>query len=121
MAKFKIMETESFWEDYSKLEPFYQNRIERFIFQLQENGDKVGKPLGFTFIREKKFNGNRLYFLIYEEWNIILLWGISGKKDQSIKIQTIKATLEELKEYVRKKITIDSEDDEVSKDESDLI
>ncbi len=66
MGKFEIFELEIFWEKYNKLPKVEQERIGSFISQLEEKGDIVGKPLGRPFFREKKFNGNRLYFLVYE-------------------------------------------------------
>lgn len=116
MSRFTIIELELFSNDFSKLEKVDQERVERLIIQLQENGDVLGKPLGLPFVREKKFNGNRLYFVVYKEWNHILLWGFSDKKVQNITIQKIKESLPELREYVRRKITIGFECDEASKD-----
>lgn len=116
---FVIIETQSFWNDYSTLQKNEQDRVERFIQQLAEKGDLVGQPLGVPFIREKKFDGNRLYFLVYHEWNIILLWGISGKKDQPVAISEIKQTLNELRDYVQKKAIEISARHAASKGEDD--
>ncbi len=96
------------------LDTLNQNRIERFILQLVESADHVGKPLGFPFVREKKFEGNRLYFVVYPDWNVVLLWGISDKKQQATSIQKIKQSLPVLREYVRQKINVGFEEPEAS-------
>ncbi|MEK6902921.1 MAG: hypothetical protein AABX02_05040 [archaeon] len=105
MPKYRIFEFESFEDDFSKIEKADQDRVERFILQLKENADLVGQPLGFPYIREKKFDGNRLYFVVYTEWNVVLLWGISDKKQQPLSIFKIKQSLPDLKKYVWEKIT----------------
>ncbi|MEK6820795.1 MAG: hypothetical protein AABY11_00145, partial [archaeon] len=60
MPAFRILELNQFQEDYSQLPRTEQERVQRFILQLAENAAWVGKPLGFTYLREKKFDGNRL-------------------------------------------------------------
>ncbi len=75
-------------------------RIERLIEQLKWNGHLIGKPLGYSYLREKRFNGNRLYFLVYMEWSAIALVGFSDKKTQQATIDAIKLNLESYKKYV---------------------
>mgnify|MGYP001588621080 CR=1 FL=1 len=67
MAKYRVFRTTEFEADFEKLELFNKKRIEGFLDQLLESALFVGKPLGFKWFREKKFNGNRMYFLVYEE------------------------------------------------------
>lgn len=62
----------------------------------------VGNPLGYTFLREKKLRGLRIYFLIYEEEGIVLFVDISDKKEQQVVINKIKKNLEEYKGFVKK-------------------
>lgn len=64
--------------------------------QLKEN-PLVGKPLGYPFLREKKINEKRVYYLIYNHINLVLLVATSGKKDQQITIDHIKKNLHEFK------------------------
>lgn len=79
-------------------------RVERFILQIAKNGPFIGKSIRYPFFREKKFNGKRLYFLVYEEWHAILLADISDKKGQPETIHRIVFQLEALKNFVGKKI-----------------
>jgi hypothetical protein len=103
MANYISFGTESFWDDFNRLTQYEKNRIDGFITQIEENGDKVGKPLGgYSFFREKKFNGNRAYFLVYSEWKAALLVSIAPKKLQSETIEKIKSELPFYREFVRK-------------------
>ncbi len=105
MANYRIFEFEWFSLQFSKLPNWEQQRVERFALQLAENGPLIGKPLRYPFLREKRFNGNRLYYLIYEEWKVVLLADISDKKEQPETIDRIATRLNELKEFVRQKIS----------------
>jgi len=81
MNKYRIFKTEEFDKDYAKLDKSEQKRVDRILGQLLEKGSDVGKPLaGLSFFREKKFNGKRLYYLVYSNVFIILALAISDKK-----------------------------------------
>jgi len=66
---------------------------------LTEKGDKVGDQLTYPFLREKKINGKRIYYLVYKEIVIILVVAISNKKSQKDTINEIKLYLSEYKKY----------------------
>ncbi|MBI4043434.1 MAG: hypothetical protein HY393_01345 [Candidatus Diapherotrites archaeon] len=101
MQRFHVIKTVRFEEKCADLTAVERQRVERFLEQLAENQGMVGKPLGFHFFREKKFNGKRLYFLVYPEWKAVLAVGISGKKVQPCTIAEIKANLSSYKEFVQ--------------------
>ena len=61
----------------------------------------LGKPLHSTFLREKKFDGKRAYFLVYEEFNAILFAATSDKKAQQETINQIKADLPKYATMIR--------------------
>lgn len=73
--------------------------LNRFIGNLKTNS-QLGKPLGYTYFREKKINSKRVYFLIYEDICIILLVAVSTKKTQQSTIDAVKLYLNEYKEFV---------------------
>lgn len=100
MNEYIIFTTPEYLEQLGRMSPFEQHRIRQFQLQLIENGNLVGKPLGVHYIREKKFNGKRMYYLIYEEWHAILLVGFSDKKTQERTITQIKLDVEENREFV---------------------
>ncbi len=101
---FQILVESEFEEAYEALSSVEKIRMERFILQLKENPLMVGKPLGYLFFREKKFDGKRLYYLVYELWKCVLLTGISGKKDQSLKISQVKGNLDDYRQSVEKQL-----------------
>lgn len=60
-----------------------------------------GKPLGYEFFREKKFDGKRLLFLVYEDHEVVFLITITDKKAQQGEIDIIKKHLDFYKETIR--------------------
>jgi len=68
--------------------------------QLTKN-PYVGDPLGYTFFREKKFKGKRVYYLIYEDLKCVLMIGISNKKTQQDTIDDIKGKLKEYHQVIK--------------------
>ncbi|MFH0970772.1 MAG: hypothetical protein V1776_04925 [Candidatus Diapherotrites archaeon] len=103
MGKYLILNTPTYTDSVSGLSSFEKERIGKIIDHLAEQGDKVGKPLsGLSFFREKKFNGNRLYFLVYPEWTTILVVAVGPKKVQQKIIREIILRLPEYKIFVRK-------------------
>ncbi len=101
--KFKIFRTLNFEEEYDKLPPSTQTRID-LIEKKLINNQFVGRPLGYNFLREKRLNGKRMYFLVYEDILSILLAGISDKKAQHSTIAGIKERFIELNYEIRDKL-----------------
>ena len=99
----RVLSTKEF-DTWEKLLPKdNQEQIEGFIKQLKQNCN-VGKQLGYPFFREKKMGKYRVYFLIYEEIDAVLLVTISGKKAQQGTIDNIKSQLDYYKELIRKNL-----------------
>ena len=90
--KFKVFRTKSFDREFDKLPKTEQIEIENFEKKLAEN-PFAGKPLGYVFFREKKLNGRRVYYLVYEDFVIVLMVAISDKKTQKATIDSIKVNL----------------------------
>mgnify|MGYP001367248222 CR=1 FL=1 len=97
---FKIFTTNEFENDFKKLDNSEQIRVKKILKQLKEQGGDVGKPLGLSSFREKKFDGKRLYYLVYENMLVILLLGISDKKTQQATINKILMKIEEYRHYI---------------------
>lgn len=78
-----------------------QKRVNKILDQLLERGGEVGKPLsGLSFFREKKFDGRRLYYLVYRDVFVVLALAISDKKAQQATINQILLNLAEYQQYV---------------------
>lgn len=100
----RVFSTEEFDKIEGELSVFYQERIESFIGQLKRT-PKIGRPLGYYYFREKKMDHLRVYFLVYEDLNAVLLVAISNKKTQEQTIIFIKEHLKDYLEIIRKKLS----------------
>ena len=90
---YKVYWTETFKNEFKELPKFEQERVQKFIHNQLITNPNVGKPLSVYNIREKKFNGRRIYYIVYEDKVIVLMVAISGKKDQQSTINLIKTQL----------------------------
>jgi len=99
----RVLSTKEFdaWEKLLPKE--YQEHIRSIIRQLKETHD-VGKPLGYPFFREKKIGKYRVYFLVYEDVDTVLLITMSDKKAQQETIDKIKKDLDLYKDLIKKNI-----------------
>ncbi len=101
MAKFLVFKTEWFDKKFNKLDKSLRDRMEKFLPQLSEKGDVVGKPLGgLPYFLEKKSDGYRLYYLVYPSLSLILVVDLSDKKTQKNTITEIMANLIQYQHYV---------------------
>ncbi|MEK6943415.1 MAG: hypothetical protein AABX00_05110 [Nanoarchaeota archaeon] len=80
-----------------------QKEIEEFIKELKK-GSKIGQPLGYPFFLEKRIDGRRVYFLVYDDIDTVLLITISDKKAQQDTIDRIKKDLDYYKDIIRKRL-----------------
>lgn len=97
---FKVFRTPTFEKEFSKLPKPEKAAIEKFEKKLVEN-PYLGKPLGYVFFREKKLNGTRIYYLVYEDFVMVLMAAVSDKKTQRATIDAIKERLDQYYAYVR--------------------
>lgn len=100
----RVFSTEEFDRIERELFAFYQERIESFSHQLKKTHN-IGRPLGYSYFREKKMDHLRVYFLVYEDLDAVLLVAISNKKTQEQTIIFIKEHLKDYLEIIRKKIS----------------
>jgi len=98
--KFKVYRTKAFDKEFSKLPKTEQKEVVKFEKEISEN-PFVGKPISYDFFREKKLNGRRVYYLIYEDFVVVLMVAISDKKAQQSTIDAIKDKLDEYYEIVK--------------------
>lgn len=99
----RVLSTAEFdtWEKLLSRE--YGKEIDNIISQLKTSLNS-GKPLGYPYFREKKFDKYRIYFLVYEDIDTILLITISDKKAQQETIERIKSSIIQYKEIIKKRI-----------------
>ena len=98
---FRVFTTTQFDEDLEDLDNSEQIRVRKIRDQLRERGKDVGKPLsGIDIFREKKFDGKRLFFLVYEKYSVVLLLAISDKKTQQATINRVLNEFVNYEQYV---------------------
>lgn len=102
---FRIFTTEEFDKCFDKLDTSIQRMIDNEIKQLETN-PYVGKPWGYTFFREKKIKNYRFYYLIYDDYVVVFVVAISGKKDQQKAIDKIRLLMPYYKEEIKKKLNL---------------
>ena len=98
---FRVFRSEWYGAKLKKLTGTEREICKNFEQQLKTK-PYTGKPLGYDFFREKKFDGKRLIFLIYEEHNIIFLVTITDKKAQQTDIDLIKTNLDNYRDVIKK-------------------
>src|SRR3989339_524722 len=96
---FRVFRSKWYDTKHTKLIKSEKEVVEK-IEQHLKNEPFTGKPLGYKFFREKKFNGKRLLFLVYEEHKAIFLITITDKKTQQKVIDLIKVNLDIYKEQL---------------------
>lgn len=100
---FRVFRSEWYESKLNKLSKFEMDRVSKFEQSLK-GSPFTGKPLGYKFFREKKFDGKRLIFLVYEEHKCIFLVTITDKKVQQQVIDFIKSNLDIYKGEIEKQI-----------------
>lgn len=60
----------------------------------------TGRPLRYPFFREKRLNGERLLFLIYEEEKVVLFVTITDKRTQQHDINYALGRLEQFRRFI---------------------
>ncbi len=96
----KIYETEAFGKIMNAAEKREQEWIEKIKDQLVSNL-LVGKPLGFVWFREKKFENKRLYYIVNESTKNAVLIAFGSKKEQQRIIDHILINRELYFQYVK--------------------
>ncbi len=96
---YKVYRTQQFERDFDALDAGEKQRIRDIEDQLASN-PTVGDALSYPYFREKRMNGKRIYFLIYEDENIVLVVAMSDKKSQQATIDKVTELLPEYKKAV---------------------
>ena len=111
MVNYRVYRSISFQEEVAKYDKSFQDRIDKIETKLMSN-PYYGNPLGTRWFREARFEGYRVYFLIYDDLQAVFMVAISGKKDQQKTINTIRLFLEFFREEIEKQVRQDKSQDE---------
>ena len=94
---YAVFRTHKFDRELEKfLSASEQREVEKIEKKQLTYNPFVGDPLGYRFFREKKIGGKRIYYIVYEELQAVLMVAVSDKKAQQ---QTINEIKDNLKEY----------------------
>lgn len=104
---YKIYTTPEFDRLLEELPKDDQIEIDKLTKEELPENPYQGRALGFKFFREKRMKGKRVYFLIYDDYILVLMVAIGDKKTQKKDIAQIKMNREaylKLAEDLSKKI-----------------
>jgi len=93
MINYRIFRSDWYESKLNKLDKSEYDRVLKFEQSLKQE-PYGGRPLGYKFFREKRFDGKRLIFLLYEENRCVFLVTITDKKAQQREIDLIKSNLD---------------------------
>lgn len=94
-------------EEYEKKLFKLDHKEQEIVYQFEQNileSPYIGKRLGFNFFREKKFDGKRVLFLVYEEFNVILMLLITDKKAQKHDIDYVRSNFDYYRNILLEKL-----------------
>ena len=98
---YEVYTTENFDKEVEKLTKEYQEIIENLYLKIRDN-PYTSDQLRYRHLREKRVKEKRIYFLVYDDLQAVLLVTISGKKDQQATINHIVYYFDEYKEYLKR-------------------
>lgn len=84
-----------------KLSIYDQRRFYKLIKQIESN-PYVGDSLQIKNIREKRFDGKRIYYVIFDDLRAVLIVAMSDKKTQQKTIDFIRNNLNEYRLLMKK-------------------
>ena len=100
---YAVYTTEGFDEELMRLESKEQERAKKIFFQLKEN-PYVGDQLRYQFFREKRIGEKRIYYLVYDDLQAVLVVAVGGKKAQQETIDRIVESFGAYRKYLEKKL-----------------
>jgi len=103
---YAVYTTKSFDRETTKLPQNDRERIEKIFLQLKEN-PYASEQLRYRNLREKRIKEKRVYFLVYDDLQAVLVVAISGKKDQQATINHIINNFDEYQKYLERIIKKD--------------
>ena len=90
-----------FDREMSKLSNSDKEIVHKILLQLKEN-PYVGDQIRYRFFREKRIRERRIYYLVYDNLNAVLVVAFGGKKAQKETIDEIIKLFPEYKEYMKR-------------------
>ena len=98
---YAVYSTESFEKEVENLSEFDKEILQKIFLQLKDN-PYVGDSLRYRLLREKRIREKRIYYLVYDDLNAVLVVAFGGKKAQQETIDEIVRDLPEFRDYLKK-------------------
>ena len=98
---YAVYTTESFEKGVEGVSESEKKIIQKIFLQLKYN-PYVGDSLRYRFLREKRVREKRIYYLVYDDLNAVLIVAFGGKKAQQETINEIIKYLPEFRDYLKK-------------------
>lgn len=99
MVEYRVYRSGKFDRDLEKQDNDFLNKVNKIETRLVEN-PYMGDPLGVSWFREKRIEGFRVYYLIYDDLHAIFMVRVSGKKDQQKVIDTVRLLFDFYREEI---------------------
>lgn len=96
---YSVYTTESFDKEVEKLAGEDQEIIRKMFLKMKEN-PYASDQLRYKNLREKRLREKRVYFLVYDDLQSVLVVAIGGKKNQQETINHIVNYFDKYKEYL---------------------
>ncbi len=98
---YRVYITETFEKEISCLNEGDKKLVEKTFQKLKVN-PYSGDIIRYKFFREKRIKEKRIYYLIYENFKIVLIVAFGGKKTQQETINKIIGNFSQYNEYTKK-------------------
>ena len=98
---YAIYTTESFDKEVMKLSQNDQEIIQKMFLKIRDN-PYSSNQLKYRNLREKRIREKRVYFLVYDDLQAVLIVAIGGKKDQQASINHIVNYFDEYRLYLER-------------------
>ena len=98
---YAVYTTERFEKKIDKLSDADKEIIQKICLQLKDN-PYVGDAIRYQFFREKRIREKRIYYLVYDDLNVVLVVAFGGKKTQQDTIDEIVRLFPEFRIYAKK-------------------
>ncbi|MEK6933456.1 MAG: hypothetical protein AABW75_01110 [Nanoarchaeota archaeon] len=98
---YEVYTTESFDKEIERLSKNDQEIIQKMFLKIGDN-PYTSDQLRYRHLREKRIREKRVYFLVYDDLQAVLIVAIGGKKDQQASINHIVNYFDEYRLYLER-------------------
>ena len=97
---YSVYTTKNFDKEFIKLSQEEQDRIQKIFHQVRGN-PYAGDQLQIKILREKRLREKRVYYLVFDDLNVVLFVATGNKKAQQKTINYIIKYINEYRDYLK--------------------